>query len=76
MNRARTLAAMRVVASHRSTSNSRGPGQQGTVFVYSVGLATCAKCGGVRMNFGGPHAPRLLAGGLRDCVGDLVGGRS
>lgn len=35
-------------------------------------LVTCGKCGGLRFDFGGPHAPRFQGGVLVDCDGNAV----
>lgn len=41
----------RTTISHRSTSNSRGPGQEGVVHVRSSGIRRCADCGSVTKQF-------------------------
>lgn len=59
------------IASRRKTSNSRGPGQEGTVQVRKGLVRICRKC--KRLRFGeGPHSPHWRAGVLVDCVGDEV----
>jgi hypothetical protein len=59
---------------HRYTTNSRGPGQQGTPVATQVGrrhLVLCT-CGSWRWSDVTPHAPRLVQGGLVDCEGNRV----
>lgn len=60
------------IGSRRKTSNSRGPGQEGTVRIYPSFIVRCPRCGGMRMDLEGPHSTRWLDGRLRDCVGDVV----
>lgn len=60
---------------HRTTSNSRGPGQKAMPVTITPGRATtCAKCGGVRIWSEHPHAPHFAADGrgLVDCIGDVI----
>jgi len=62
-----------LVPSRRKTSNSRGPGQEGTVYFARVGIVTCPKCGGKRYDADTPHSPHYRPGrGLVDCVGDVI----
>jgi len=37
-------------------------------------LVPCGKCGGLRFDFGGPHAPRFVNGVLVDCTGAAIVG--
>ena len=37
-------------------------------------LVPCGKCGGLRFDFGGPHAPRFQGGVLVDCTGQAIVG--
>lgn len=59
------------IASRRKTSNSRGPGQEGTVYIRPDALRSCPKCKRVRHG-SGPHAPHHAGGQLVDCAGDPV----
>lgn len=60
-----------LVASPRSTTSSRTPGQknEGTVYHQRRQVLTCPDCGAVRMDFDSPHAPRWANGTLVDCIG-------
>lgn len=59
------------IPSRRTTSNSRGPGQTGTVHVRARQLVICI-CG-VRWYGGAVHAPHFnRAGVLVDCQGKAV----
>lgn len=65
----------RDVSSRRYTTSSRQPGavRVGTVHHRSLGLATCEKCGRLRYDMGGPHAPHWNAAMQRvDCSNQPV----
>lgn len=63
--------------SHRSTTSSRRPGKaiEGTVHYEVRQVVPCPACGSMRLDLGGPHAPRYgKEGRVVDCVGRVVEG--
>ena len=62
------------IASRRKTSNSRGPGQEGTVRLKHHGLIVCQDCG--RMMNGtvaqGLHSPHMRDGVRVNCRGVAI----
>lgn len=74
------MNAPTLIPSHRRTSNSRGPGQEGTVQVRAAALTRCPKCvakglHGTRYG-GGPHSPHWVTRDGRqvlvDCAGEPI----
>jgi hypothetical protein len=61
-------------ASQRFTTSSRRPGAviHGTVHTRAASIVPCPSCGGLRKDYGGPHAARWERGRLVDCVGRPV----
>lgn len=60
------------IPSHRKTSNSRGPGQEGTVHVRAQSISPCPACG-VKRYGAGVHAPHFNSSNvLVDCQGKAV----
>lgn len=70
-----TSSSLPTVPSHRSTSNSRGPGQDGTVYVRYAGLRRCDDCGHMTSGYVLPgrhseHVRKVGAESVRlNCVG-------
>lgn len=64
-----------VVASRRKTSNSRGPGQEGTVYVHGAGLHRCRDCGSLMSNLvpRGRHSVRFVECDGRHVLADCMG---
>lgn len=64
-------------ATHRATRSSKTPGKvnRGVIYAARVGQIICGLCGQIRLNLGGPHAPRFNDANQRvDCVGNPLGG--